>query len=378
MKLKSIYINNYRCLQNFALDLERADVLLILGRNGMGKTTVLDALKTLHEVVCGGCADALFSRRDFAFGQIDTPIRLEFVMEIEGVIYDYALALSWSQGTDAITIAKEELKSGDTVFFSRNDSQVCFLAEGNVLQDCPIGMNHFLLTLFSGQDRCGIACEAVRSFINRWLLVSPWPSSITTDFTDKCSCLSSDASNFLSWFRTVIVQNVGFTNQWMEYLRSGCFDRLSDLVWTDLMKDRENEMIFSMSGDSQKILEMRFSELSDGEKIFVIGAALMTYNAVCGGTFCFWDEPDNFLAVSEVQDFVTRLRKAFGHGRGQLMITSHNIETIRTVGMDATVIMRRLSHLEPARIQSVSDLLKTRKERSDYIQEILTGDIYGL
>jgi predicted ATPase len=37
--LKRIYVDNFRCLVNFELKLDRVN--LLLGRNGTGKTTVL-------------------------------------------------------------------------------------------------------------------------------------------------------------------------------------------------------------------------------------------------------------------------------------------------------------------------------------------------
>ena len=42
---------------------------------------------------------------------------------------------------------------------------------------------------------------------------------------------------------------------------------------------------------------------------------------------CFWDEPDNHLALSEVGHFVMDLRRSFQSG-GQLVVTSHNQEAI--------------------------------------------------
>ena len=380
MKLKSLYINNYRCLQNFSIDFEQSDVWLLLGLNGMGKTTVLETLSIIHSIACGvEQVSDLFKKRDFAFGQYDTPIRFEILMDIDGILYKYSLAVVSANDTNMVSILNEELSSGDTVFFSRSSDGGLFLSKDNTLCDCPIGNDRFFLALSGGPTRCGIACERVRAFISSWLLVSPWPSSIRNDFSWNECCLALDTSNFLSWFRSIIVQNVGFTDQLMKYLGNGFFrDRIS-LNWTDPTKERENDMLFSMSNDSSgKVWEVRFTEMSDGEKVFVIGAALMTYNAIRGGTFCFWDEPDNFLAISEVQGFVTRLRKSFGHDRGQLVITSHNIETIRTIGMDATAIIQRASQLEPARIQLVRDILKTDEERNNYIQEVLSGDIYGL
>src|SRR5579871_706178 len=47
--LTRVYINNYRCLVNFELKLGRRQ--LIMGANGTGKSSVMDALRLLRKLV---------------------------------------------------------------------------------------------------------------------------------------------------------------------------------------------------------------------------------------------------------------------------------------------------------------------------------------
>lgn len=49
--LKRIYIDNFRCLVNFELQLGRQQ--LIMGLNGSGKSTLLDALRAIKGLVTG-------------------------------------------------------------------------------------------------------------------------------------------------------------------------------------------------------------------------------------------------------------------------------------------------------------------------------------
>ncbi len=44
MRLKSIELNSFRCFEKQVIDLS-ADVVVIYGRNGMGKTAVFDAIE---------------------------------------------------------------------------------------------------------------------------------------------------------------------------------------------------------------------------------------------------------------------------------------------------------------------------------------------
>ena len=48
---KRLYVDNYKCLVNF--DLEFQDLTLLLGRNGTGKTSVLDIIYALRELLSG-------------------------------------------------------------------------------------------------------------------------------------------------------------------------------------------------------------------------------------------------------------------------------------------------------------------------------------
>jgi predicted ATP-dependent endonuclease of OLD family len=57
-----LYIDNFRCLVNFELRLDETNVLL--GPNGTGKTSVLDALRRIQALVARGArVDEEFRRR---------------------------------------------------------------------------------------------------------------------------------------------------------------------------------------------------------------------------------------------------------------------------------------------------------------------------
>ena len=100
---------------------------------------------------------------------------------------------------------------------------------------------------------------------------------------------------------------------------------------------------------------MPFRELSDGEKCFFIGAAVLASNEAYGPLFCFWDEPDNFLSISELGDFVMDLRALFQSG-GQILATSHNDQAMEQFSRDNTFLLGRRSHLEPTRVRLLSEI----------------------
>ncbi len=114
-------------------------------------------------------------------------------------------------------------------------------------------------------------------------------------------------------------------------------------------------MIVRFEENSAK-LSVYFKDLSDGEKCFFLGAVVLAANKSYGPILCFWDEPDNYLSLSEVGHFVISLRRSFKNG-GQILVTSHNSEAIRQFSDENTFVLDRKSHLEPTIIRLLSDLV---------------------
>lgn len=117
-------------------------------------------------------------------------------------------------------------------------------------------------------------------------------------------------------------------------------------------------------------IRVPFNDLSDGEKCFFISAVVLAANQSYGPLFCFWDEPDNFLSLSEVGHFILSLRRLFTT-TGQLVVTSHNPEAIRRFSDENTLVLDRHSHLEPTVIRPLQDMAVT----GDLVEALIRGDL---
>jgi ABC-type multidrug transport system ATPase subunit len=102
----------------------------------------------------------------------------------------------------------------------------------------------------------------------------------------------------------------------------------------------------------------------------MICALVLAANRAYGPLFCFWDEPDNYLALSEVGHFVLALRKAFQSG-GQFIATSHNPEAIRRFSEENTLVLYRKNHLEPTIVRPLKDL----QVNGDLVGALIRGDL---
>ncbi len=48
--LQRLYVHNFRCLQNFELNLKGIESALLIGKNGVGKPTILTVLELLQKL----------------------------------------------------------------------------------------------------------------------------------------------------------------------------------------------------------------------------------------------------------------------------------------------------------------------------------------
>jgi predicted ATPase len=151
-----------------------------------------------------------------------------------------------------------------------------------------------------------------------------------------------------------------------------------------LMPDLREIVNMGVAGDSQNLVVhfsndqgsvvLPFDDLSDGEKCFMIWALVLAANAAYGPLLCFWDEPDNYLAPSEVGHFVLALRKAF-QSRGQFIATSHHPEAIRRFSDENTLVLYRKSHLEPTIVRLLNEVRASGGFSGDLVAALVRGDL---
>src|SRR5438105_7255446 len=102
------YIHNFRCLENFELPIRGQPSVLLIGKNGAGKTTVGLALEILQRIARGtNRVDDLVKSKDFTRGRIDVPMRFEVEVELEAKIYEYVIAFEFPKGFKELRVLEE-------------------------------------------------------------------------------------------------------------------------------------------------------------------------------------------------------------------------------------------------------------------------------
>jgi len=375
------YVHNFRCLQNFELPIAGKPSALLIGNNGSGKTTVSLALEILQRIARGtNRVGDLVKSKDFFLGRTDAPMRFEIEVELDAVelnvgalgiapprTYAYDIAFEFPEGFKELRVFEEKLTVDGKPVFTRERAQV-HLAKTGQEKEAKFLIDWHLAALpiiqqQSPQDPLFI----FKQWLARMLILRPIPSLILGDSKEETLEPNPQVTNFGAWFSGLLAYAPSAYTRIDEYLKQVMPDLkgiTNPFVGTD-----SRRLVLQFS-NRQGSVSLPFEDLADGEKCFMTCALVLAANEAYGPLACFWDEPDNYLALSEVGHFVLALRTAF-QSAGQFIATSHNPEAISRFSDETTLFLYRKSHLEPTIVRPLGDL----QVNGDLIDALVRGDV---
>jgi len=351
--ISRIYIHNFRCLENFELSFKGNSSALIIGKNGSGKTTVAVALEILQRIARGtNRVSDLITQRDLAQNRLDRPIRFEIEVYIDSNLYKYIVVFELPEGFKELRVSEETLFRANKMVFNRSLAQVQ-LSHTNQETDSRFSIDWHLVALPIIQEKSQTdPIFLFKQWLRRMLILRPVPGRMRGDSEDETLQPDIQVNNFGAWFSGLLAYAPAAYSEIDGYLKQVMPD-LKDIKNPAVGVDVRSLQIQFSNGNSSLILP--FQELSDGEKCFMICALVLAANKAYGPVLCFWDEPDNFLALPEVQHFIRALRQAF-HSNGLFIATSHNPEVIRSFSPENTLVFSRRSHAEPTQVHYLNEI----------------------
>lgn len=373
--IRRLYVHNFRCLENFGLSLDGAHSVLLLGRNGTGKTTVGSALELLQRIARGiNRVGDIVQPRDLARGRDGVPMRFEIEADLNGEIYLYSIAFEFPPGFRELRVLDEKLEVAGRPVFTRDLAEVR-IARANSKTEVTFGVDWHVIALPIVQEQSiRTPLSVFRTWLSNTLILRPIPSlfrGISDGDGTQPAMIDAQSVGIGAWFTDMIATSPATYSQVSGYLRQVMPD-FSEITNQVVGKNTRSLQVHFAKGLEQ--LELDLDQLSDGEKCFVLYSLVIAASTARSPLLCFWDEPDNFLAPDEVGQSIMGLRRAF-RDTGQLIVTSHNPETIRRFSDDNTFYLARRNRLEPTTYSTV----KTMRERGEYagslVNALLRGDI---
>lgn len=366
--IRRFYVHNFRCLENFELPVSGKSSALLIGKNGSGKTTVGLALEILQRIARGtNRVGDLVRPKDLARGRTDVPVRFEIEVELGGKIYGYTIAFEFPRGFKELRVLEEKLTIDGIQVYTREIAQV-HLAKTSQGKEPRFLIDWHLVALTIIQPQSAEDPLLIfKQWLARMLILRPMPSLIRGDSEQETLQPNVQVTDFGAWFSGLVAYAPSAYAKIDEYLKQVMPD-LKDLK--NPVFGRDSRSLVVQFSNEQGSVSLPFEDLSDGEKCFMICALVLAANDAYGPVLCFWDEPDNYLALSEVGHFVLALRKAFQSG-GQFIATSHNAEAISSFSHENTLVLFRNNHLEPTIVRPLSEV----QVNGDLVSALVRGDL---
>jgi predicted ATPase len=319
--LKRIYIDNFRCFVNFEYKPERKQ--LLLGANGSGKSSLLDAIRLLKEFIKG--RDIPFTQSSRTRWQ-DRPLQVfEIEALVEEKLYEYRAEVRYSPKTIAPSVSLERL--------SVDGVPVLELVDGE-MRSYLGGKSQTVL----------LRGEANESSLHFWAYANP-PVGQFVKWMDTIHCFKIDAyedkmeetadsidltpdyemENMASWYRHLNESDP----DGMEAFRASMREVLAG--FQNLRLSSEDDGVKKLRADftspSQGKLTVSLYELSDGQRV-LLALYMILHFLVAKGHVVFIDEPDNFISLREIQPWLLAAETAAADNKGQLILISHHPETL--------------------------------------------------
>jgi ABC-type cobalamin/Fe3+-siderophores transport system ATPase subunit len=365
--IERLYVHNFRCLENFTLDLVGHPSAVLIGKNGAGKSTVLRCLEVFQSIGRGASrVGNLISATDFTQFRTDQPMRFEADLTIAGKRFKYAISFEWSPEFREARILDESLSVDGTPVFTRHQAQVHLFGGSTFGLDWHI----FALPVINERPPAR-SIQDVKAFFASMVLIAPVPA-VMTGFAEEPSIeLQHDAANYASCLLAMLQQKPKAYSTFESYVKTVIPDFSS--IENSPRGESGTQLIVKFGQEKpQANLSVDFKALSDGEKCFFLSAYIIASNVVGPPVVCMWDEPDSHLSLSEVGQFITSLRKMTNQS-GQFIATTHHPETVRKFSDETTFVLTRKSHLDPTVVRPLSAFTYG----GDLINALMRDEIIG-
>jgi predicted ATPase len=329
--IERVYIDNYKCFVNF--ELEPRAVQLMLGGNGSGKTTFFDVIELIRDFLTEGVTTSeSFPVSTLTAWDKRRTQKFELAVKGEAGVYHYRLVVDHEPKSAKNRIASEELRIGQTMLY-QFDGKDAHLFHDNGSPGPVFPKESTRSGIPTIPDRPeNTLLTAFRRRVERIYIFSPDPLRMTEQSDAEVARPDRSLHHLASWLRHLSQESIDTVTAIQTALKEGVLDGFAGFK---LAKAGETSRVlkfdFQFEGDDAAAATPRFSlnfdQLSDGQRNLV---ALFTvlHSAVGADTTLCLDEPDNFVALREIQPWLIELIDRTRETAGQCFLISHHPELI--------------------------------------------------
>ena len=346
--LQRFYADNFRCLVNFEVKL--GGIQLLVGDNGSGKSSFLDALDAIRELVIDAvpCAKSFGRKTRTRWQEMELQhFELDFACG-PAQLFSYRLTIADSFEHQP-RVASEALDLNGTSLFRFEGGEM------QLFSDAQPGVPK--VKFHRDWHRSGLAEVAPRpenqslTSFKGWLerlrpvQINPWEMSERSEA--EAPYPSRRLGNLADWYRHLQQENHEIVAAAIESLREalpGFWSLNARKAGLDY-----REVLATMQGPSGNEFEVTLRELSEGQRC-VIGLYLLLHAVLARGGSLIIDEPENFIALAEIQPWLMRAIGVAEDRAGQLVVVSHHPELLNQLAARGGLMLTR-EHGGPTRVK---------------------------
>lgn len=338
--LTRFYADNFRSFVNF--EFRPAKVSLLLGDNGSGKTSVLDALWALRSVARAGEEIAqAFPPLSRTAWESRNAQRFELEVQGNGGTYLYTLEIDHAgPGPLAASSIRSEVVTFDRAqLFRFADSTIhLFNDDHSPGASFQFGARRSFLSSFEP----GPANQRLQWFL-AWLdriwIFKLDPAWILSSWFAKneIPILNKNGDNFAAFYRHLVQERPDLASLLEGDLRS-LLPGFQQLRLASV-GDARGLMVW-FKPEQGKEFPLSFFMLSDGQVILIVLYTLLHAMVDRVSLLCI-DEPDNFVALPEIQPWLLRLSEIVSDGANQALLVSHHPEVTDYLAADSAFRLER-------------------------------------
>ena len=334
--LTRIYIDNILCFTNFQLDVN--PLMFLLGENGSGKTSIIELIDQVRQFVIEGIdVDALappntLTRWD---ARDDQKIRLTAILDNEQ--FEYELIIRHTADRAKRRVLTENLSSKEDKLFVFDEQAVVHLYNDRGEEKHAMPFDWSQSSLGRMQERReNTRLIRFRQWLKNIQLARPDPRHVESRTEHGKSAMTPGLSDFPGWLRGHFERNpqeAAALNNQLKLVLEGFESLRNEDLGRNLLQLNARFQPPKSGDKPKKPVDLAFDELSDGQRQLVMLYALVILQLDPGETLLI-DEPDNFLALREIQPWLSFLQDQRDERGGQVLLVSHHPEVLNQMAME--------------------------------------------
>ncbi|MDI6451181.1 AAA family ATPase [Anaerobaca lacustris] len=336
--IKRLYVDNYKSMVNFELPLQ--ELTLLLGPNGVGKTSVLNVVFAIRELLAGTgrvLDNDVFATPTLTRWQKRDKQTFELDVILAEDEFRYRLEIEHERASRKARIAVESLELKDNPLFRFERGEV-HLYRDNHSQGPVFGADWSESAMARVPPRAdNMKLTRFLDFMRKVIVCGLYPANFKAESSTEDAVLERDAGNFAAWYRHVLLERQELVPEFTRALQEvlpGFRGIRMERVGLDT---RALMVMFDQFGEKY---ELRLDEVSDGQRALIALYSLVRLAPGQGYTLLL-DEPDNYIALAEIQPWLVELADACGEQVPQAILCSHHPELIDYLGADHGLVLKQ-------------------------------------